>query len=186
MRLSAGAPRGRPDTNAAASVSAPATARHSAAVCGSPPGRPPRSSASDPPSRIGHDDPVAHTVCRPAIARSPVAESLLIAIARRSVRVNVVAVGYARGVKVIRRLPILRLIAIAKLALVAKRHLDHLTPAERRRLAKLVRRPHNLTSKEQKDLRRLVGKLDLRAFAGSTADRFSPLPLPRRLTKARY
>jgi hypothetical protein len=89
-------------------------------------------------------------------------------------------------VKVIRRLPILRLVAIAKLALVAKKHLEHLTPAERRRLAKLARRPRSLTPKQQRELRRLVGKIDLRAFAGSTADSFSPLPLPRRLTKARY
>ena len=88
--------------------------------------------------------------------------------------------------KVIRRLPILRLVAIAKLALVVKKHMEHLTPAERRRLARLASRPHKLKPKERKDLRRLVSKLDARAFAGSAADRFSPLPLPRRLTKARY
>ena len=88
--------------------------------------------------------------------------------------------------KIVRRLPILRLVAIAKLALVAKKHLEQLTPAERKRLAQLAARPHRLTPKERKDLRRLVGKLDARAFAGSAADSFSPVPLPRRLTKARY
>jgi len=88
--------------------------------------------------------------------------------------------------KIVRRLPILRLVAIAKLALVAKKHMEQLKPAERRRLARLVSRPHKLSPRERKELRRLVSKLDTRAFAGSAADSFSPLPLPRRLTKARY
>lgn len=88
--------------------------------------------------------------------------------------------------KVVRRLPFLRLLAVAKLALVAKKHMEHLTAAERRRLTKLAARPHKLTPRQRKDLRRLVSKLDTRAFAGSAADSFSPLPLPKRLTKARY
>jgi hypothetical protein len=39
---------------------------------------------------------------------------------------------------------------------------------------------------EREELRGLVGKLDTRAFAGSALARLSPLPLPKRLTRARY
>jgi hypothetical protein len=88
--------------------------------------------------------------------------------------------------KLVRSIPLLRLVAIAQLALVAKKHVDNLTPAERRRLVRLLRRPHKLTPKQRKDLRKLVAKLEPRAFAGSAVQRFSPVPLPRRLTHARY
>jgi hypothetical protein len=39
---------------------------------------------------------------------------------------------------------------------------------------------------ERRELRELVAKLDPRAFAGGAADRLSPVPLPKRLTGARY
>jgi hypothetical protein len=86
----------------------------------------------------------------------------------------------------LKHLPIVRLIAAAELALVARRHLQHLDPAERRRLAELVRHPRGLSATEREELRTLVGKLDARAFAGSAVARLSPVRLPRRLTRARY
>lgn len=91
-----------------------------------------------------------------------------------------------RRVPGLRHLPVVRLLAVGELALVARRHLQHLDAAERRRLAELVRRGRGLTVPEREELRGLVGKLDARAFAGSAAQRLSPLPLPKRLTKARY
>lgn len=89
-------------------------------------------------------------------------------------------------VPVLKHLPVVRLLAIGELALVARRHMQHLDPAQRRRLAALVRRGRSLTASERDELRGLVALLDTRAFAGSALQRLSPLPLPRRLTRARY
>jgi hypothetical protein len=89
-------------------------------------------------------------------------------------------------VPVLKHLPVVRLLAIGELALVARRHMQHLDPVQRRRLAQLVRRGRRLTPSEREELRGLVALLDTRAFAGSALQRLSPLPLPRRLTRARY
>jgi hypothetical protein len=86
----------------------------------------------------------------------------------------------------LKRLPVFKLVAIGELALVARRHLQHLDAAQRRRLAELVRRGRALSPAEREELRGLIAKLDARAFAGSAVDRLSPVPLPRRLTGARY
>ena len=86
----------------------------------------------------------------------------------------------------LKRLPILNLLAIAGLASVARRHLQHLNKDERRRLVELVRRGPRLSAAERHELRGLVSKLDMRALAGEAVDRISPVPLPRRLTGARY
>ena len=75
-----------------------------------------------------------------------------------------------------------RLIAIAQLALRAREHLGQLDPVERRRLAALVRRGPAMGRAEREELRTLLSKLDLRAFAGATLDAFSPVPLPGRFT----
>jgi hypothetical protein len=86
----------------------------------------------------------------------------------------------------LKRVPVLKLLAVAELALVARQHLQHLDSAERRRLAELVRRGRGLSATEREELRSLVAKLDGRAFAGSVMERLSPVPIPRRLTGARY
>lgn len=95
-------------------------------------------------------------------------------------------VGLSRRLPFLRRVPVIKLLLIAELALVVRRHLQQLTPEERRRLAALVRRSRRLAAPEREELRALVAKLEPRAFAGSVADRVSPLPLPRRFTRARY
>ena len=92
----------------------------------------------------------------------------------------------SRRLPLLRRVPVIRLIFLAELALIARRHFQSLTPAERRRLFELLRKSWHLTPKQKKELRRLVAKLEPRAFVGSAANRLSPLPLPRRLTKAKY
>jgi hypothetical protein len=106
-------------------------------------------------------------------------------MAGRSARNSAIA-GVSKRLPVLRRLPVLKLLTVAELASVARRHLRQLTPAERRRLGQLVRKGPKLSARERKELHKLVDKLDPRAFAGSAAERLSPLPLPRRLTKARY
>ena len=80
----------------------------------------------------------------------------------------------------VRRLPFLKLLAIAQTALLARRHLKALTPMERRRLRELVLRGRGMSPREREELRRILAKLEPRAFAFATADRFSPFPLPKR------
>lgn len=69
----------------------------------------------------------------------------------------------------IRRLPWFRVIAIAQLALIARRHLSLLEPDERVQLARLVRDSRglptrNLTADQRSELLRLVRKLEPGAF----------------------
>src|SRR4051794_28898885 len=73
-----------------------------------------------------------------------------------------------------RAMPLFRLLAIAKLALTARRHLRNLTPMERRRLGELVRRGHRLGPADRIELRQLASKLDARAFIGAAVTAFAP------------
>jgi hypothetical protein len=84
---------------------------------------------------------------------------------------------------VLRRLPFFKLLAIAQVALLARNHLRRLTPAERRRLRSLVLRAWKLDASERRELREILRKLETRAFAVGAAERFSPVPLPKRLTR---
>lgn len=85
----------------------------------------------------------------------------------------------------LRRIPVVKLLSAAELALVARDHVAALSPAERRRLLVLVRvgrgRRSRLTSAEREELEGLMAKLQPRLFVGKAIDRLSPLPLPRRL-----
>jgi hypothetical protein len=78
--------------------------------------------------------------------------------------------------RLVRRLPFFRVLAVAQLALLARRHLQALTPAERSRMAELARHGRNLSPAERTELRTLAGKLQPRAFAAAAADAFSPMP----------
>jgi hypothetical protein len=81
--------------------------------------------------------------------------------------------------RTLRHMPFFKVLAIAKLALLARRHLGNLEPGDRRRLGQLVRRGHRLSASERNELRRLVGKLQPRALAWATANAFSPVRLRR-------
>jgi hypothetical protein len=83
--------------------------------------------------------------------------------------------------RLLRRLPFFKLLAITQTVLLARRHLRRLEASDRRRLLELVRRGRRMNRAEREELRRLLGKLEPRAFALTTASRFSPVPLPRRL-----
>jgi hypothetical protein len=89
----------------------------------------------------------------------------------------------------LRRLPMLKLLSAAEVALLARDHLARLTPAERRRLVALVRtgrgRRSHLTPKEREELEGLVVKLAPRQLMGDAVNRISPVPLPRRLLYGR-
>jgi hypothetical protein len=87
------------------------------------------------------------------------------------------------GRRVGRLIPIARVIVIAEIALLAKRHLQLLSPKERRRVVELLRHPRSLSKRQRKELRALTARLEPKAFAWSAVDQVSPLPLPDRLTK---
>jgi hypothetical protein len=83
--------------------------------------------------------------------------------------------------RMLRRMPFLKVLAIANTLLLARRHLLRLDAGDRRRLRELARRGRSLSPAERDELRRLLGKLEPGAFAVATADAFSPVRLPRRL-----
>jgi hypothetical protein len=86
----------------------------------------------------------------------------------------------------LRRLPVLKLLAIAEIALLARDHLGRLAPDERRRLLTLVRKGRShLSEDERAELAVLVAKAEPRRFAGAAVDKLSPVPLPHRLLYGR-
>jgi hypothetical protein len=89
----------------------------------------------------------------------------------------------------LRRIPVVKLLSAAELALLARDHVARLSPSERRRLIVLVRvgrgRRSRLTEAERDELEALLGKLQARFLMGAAIDRLSPVPLPRRLVYGR-
>jgi hypothetical protein len=87
--------------------------------------------------------------------------------------------------RLLRGVPVVALLSAADVAMVAKEHLVKLDLSERRRLITLVAhargRPASLSDPEREELRALVAKLEPRVFAGSAAERLSPVPVPKRL-----
>jgi hypothetical protein len=90
----------------------------------------------------------------------------------------------------VRRLPVVKLLAAAEVAVLARDHVQRLTPAERRRVLTLVRigrgRPSHLTQADREELSALVAKAEPRLLAGEAVDALSPFPLPRRLVYGRH
>ena len=91
----------------------------------------------------------------------------------------------ARGVPGLRRLPVLKVLAAAEIAMLARDHVLLLDGGERRRLFELVRigrgRRRNLSEPERDELTELVAKMQPRLLAGHAVDKLSPVPIPRRL-----
>jgi hypothetical protein len=89
----------------------------------------------------------------------------------------------------LRRLPVLKVLAVGEVVLLAQSHLRKLSPDERRRFLALMRagrgRPRNLSARQRAELTALVAKAEPRLFAGLVADKLSPVPLPRRLVRGR-
>jgi hypothetical protein len=88
-----------------------------------------------------------------------------------------------------RLIPLARLLAAARIVMLARQHWHKLEPNERRRVVTLLRvaggRRGRLTPGERIELARLVAKADPRLFAGLVAQRFSPVPLPGRVVRGR-
>jgi hypothetical protein len=86
--------------------------------------------------------------------------------------------------RLVRGVPVMRLLAAAEIAVLAKDHLMRLDAPQRRRLIELVRkargRPDRLSDAEREELGELVAALDPRLLLGDAAGKLSPLPLPER------
>jgi hypothetical protein len=89
----------------------------------------------------------------------------------------------------LRHVPIVRLLAVAEVALVAHDHVARLEPQERRRILELVRigrgRPQRLSEAQREELRQLVAKSEPRLFVGEVAEKLSPVKLPGRIVRGR-
>ncbi|MHB8657142.1 MAG: hypothetical protein ACYC91_04185 [Solirubrobacteraceae bacterium] len=87
----------------------------------------------------------------------------------------------------LKRLPVLRLLALGEVLLLAREHLERLEPHERRRLVALIRagrgRPRNLSVRDREELQSLIAKADPRLFAGLAAQKLSPVPIPDRFVR---
>jgi hypothetical protein len=85
----------------------------------------------------------------------------------------------------LRRLPVMRLLVAGELILLARDHIEKLTPGERRRLVVLIRdargRPANLSRRQRNELEALIAKAEPQLFANTAIDKISPVPIPDRL-----
>lgn len=89
----------------------------------------------------------------------------------------------------LRAIPLARVLVAAEIVLLAHDHIVQLEPQERRRIVELLRKGHgrrrNLTETERLELAGLVAKAEPRLFVGHAAEKFSPVPLPRRIVEGR-
>ncbi|MBV9006067.1 MAG: hypothetical protein JO181_15505 [Solirubrobacterales bacterium] len=94
--------------------------------------------------------------------------------------------GYAaRRVPGLKRVPVLKLLVAAELALLARDHMMRLNRQERRRLVELARisrgRRRKLSEEEREELADLLSRVEPRLLFGTAFERLSPVPLPQRL-----
>ena len=84
--------------------------------------------------------------------------------------------------KAVRGVPLLWAFAVAEALTTTRRHFAGVDPKARRRAAELVRRskgrPRNLTAPEKKELRDLVGAMDLWQLSKDLAAVASPVGMP--------
>ena len=78
-----------------------------------------------------------------------------------------------------KHIPFFKFLAILQILMLARRHLQGLTPADRRRMAELLRHGHHLSKDERRELRALAAKLEPMAFARGAAVRASPLRMKK-------
>src|SRR3954447_16243221 len=82
--------------------------------------------------------------------------------------------------RLLKTMPLFRLLAIGRPALLARRHLRRLDADDRHRLIELLRKGRRMSAGERDQLRAILAKLGPGEFAYSTANAFSPVSLPRR------
>ena len=86
-----------------------------------------------------------------------------------------------------RAVPLMWAFAVAEALAATRRHFSSVDPKVRRRAVELVRkskgRPSNLSAHEKKELRRLVGEMDLWQLSKDLAAVASPVGMPGRRSK---
>ena len=82
--------------------------------------------------------------------------------------------------RLLKKMPLFRLITIGRTALLARRHLRRLDADDRHRLLELVRKGRRMNARQRDELRTILSKLGPLEFAYATADAFSPVKLPGR------
>jgi hypothetical protein len=91
--------------------------------------------------------------------------------------------------RLVRGVPVMRLLAVAEVAMLAKDHLARLDGEQRHRLIALVGkargRPSSLSEHERRELGELIALLEPRRLAGDAVEKVSPVPLPKRLLYGR-
>jgi len=89
----------------------------------------------------------------------------------------------------LKRLPLFKLVSLAEVGLLLRRHARKLSAAERGRLVELVRiakaRPSNLSQPDRDEFTALVAKLEPWAFTKHAAAKLSPVPVPKRFLRGR-
>jgi hypothetical protein len=94
-----------------------------------------------------------------------------------------------RRIPGLRHVPIVKVLALAEIALIAHDHVTRLEPQERRRMVQLVRigrgRPQKLSEAQREELRELLAKAEPRLFVGEVAEKLSPVKLPGRIVRGR-
>jgi hypothetical protein len=80
--------------------------------------------------------------------------------------------------RLLKGVPVARLLALGELLLLAREHVTRLSPQERRRVLELVRRgrgrPSRLSGRERKELAELIAKAEPRLFARNAVRKLSP------------
>ncbi len=91
--------------------------------------------------------------------------------------------------KAMRGVPLLWAFAVAEALATTRRHFDGVDPRARRRAVALVRkskgRPSNLTPHEKREMRDLVGEMDLWQLSKDLAAVASPVGMPGHRKKQR-
>jgi hypothetical protein len=92
--------------------------------------------------------------------------------------------SFARRIPGLRRVPIMWVLTVAEAAVATRRHWSGIDPSTRRRLRELVTksrgRPSNLTAGEKRELRSLVGRLELTKLGRELAAVANPIRGPGR------
>ena len=73
-----------------------------------------------------------------------------------------------------KRIPFLKLMALAQIGILAHQHYKRLNATERKRLLEIMRHPRGMSAGDRSELKGLVAKMEPGAFAGTAARHATP------------
>jgi hypothetical protein len=102
---------------------------------------------------------------------------------------NQLLVQAAKRTPGLKKIPVMKLLAAAEVAVLVREHFARLDANERRRLLHLLRlgrgRPSHLSAEDREELAVLVAKMQPRLLMGQAVEKLSPVPVPARLLYGR-